>query len=116
MEVILTRNPLPGVTGYVCTHLCQTRCTRNNNDQSVLIRDLKRFAFEHGSVSMPSPETVGRRVAVIGAGPSGLAAAFFLALNGVRATVYEAREMAGGMLAIAPHFRLPTRVVHTVED
>jgi len=111
LAVILHRNPLPGVTGYVCTHLCQTRCTRNNYDEPVLIRDLKRFATEHGSVSMPSPVRSERKVAVIGSGPSGLAAAYFLALNGIQATIFEAREMAGGVLAIAPHFRLPPAVV-----
>ncbi len=111
LEVILARNPLPGVTGYVCTHLCQTRCTRNNYDQPVLIRDLKRFATEHGSVARPTPEGSHYRVAVIGSGPSGLAAASFLALNGVHVTIFEAREMPGGMLAIAPHFRLPPSVV-----
>ena len=111
LAVILHRNPLPGVTGYVCTHLCQTRCTRNNYDEPVLIRDLKRFAAEHGTVTMPSPERSERKVAVIGSGPSGLAAAYFLALNGVQATVFETREIAGGMLAIAPNFRLPTAVV-----
>jgi putative selenate reductase len=111
LEVILHRNPLPGVTGYVCTHLCQTRCTRNNYDEPVLIRDLKRFAAEHGSVTMPSPSGSERRVAVIGSGPSGLAAAYFLALNGVQTTIFETREMAGGMLAIAPHFRLPPAIV-----
>ncbi|MGD8474706.1 MAG: FAD-dependent oxidoreductase, partial [Anaerolineae bacterium] len=111
LAVILHRNPLPGVTGYVCTHLCQTRCTRNNYDEPVLIRDLKRFAAEHGTVTMPSPERSERKVAVIGSGPAGLAAAYFLALNGVQATVFETREMAGGMLAIAPNFRLPTAIV-----
>ena len=111
LAAILHRNPLPGVTGYVCTHLCQTRCTRNNYDEPVLIRDLKRFATEQGTVTMPSPAQSERRVAVIGSGPSGLAAAYFLALNGVQVTIFEAREMAGGMLAIAPHFRLPAAVV-----
>jgi putative selenate reductase len=112
LEVILHRNPLPGVTGYVCTHLCQTRCTRNNYDQPVLIRDLKRFAAEQGKAQLLGSESTGsRKVAIIGSGPSGLAAAYFLALNGIRATIFEAREMAGGMLAIAPHFRLPPEVV-----
>jgi putative selenate reductase len=117
LEVILHRNPLPGVTGYVCTHLCQTRCTRNNYDEPVLIRDLKRFATEYGQVQMPNPEPpVTKRVAIIGSGPAGLAAAYFLGLNGIQSTIFEAREMPGGMLAIAPHFRLPPEVVQTDID
>jgi putative selenate reductase len=117
LEVILHRNPLPGVTGYVCTHLCQTRCTRNNYDEPVLIRDLKRFAAEQGRTqTLSSKSTASQKVAIIGSGPSGLAAAYFLALNGIRATIFEAREMPGGMLAIAPHFRLPPEVVQADID
>ena len=112
LEVILSRNPLPAVTGYVCTHLCQTRCTRNDYDQPVAIRALKRFATEHGTVRVPAVEPIERKVAVIGGGPSGLAAAFFLALGGVQVTLFEARDRAGGMLALAPAFRLPADVVN----
>jgi putative selenate reductase len=122
LAVILRRNPLPGVTGYVCTHLCQTRCTRNNYDEPVAIRALKRFAFEQASVASrttpPQPgrgslnsESTSPRIAIVGSGPSGLAAAYFLALNGLQASIFEARETSGGMLAIAPHFRIPSRVV-----
>jgi putative selenate reductase len=115
LEVVLSRNPLPGVTGYVCTHLCQTRCTRNNYDEPVAIRALKRFAAEKGSGRetrfFPKNLVSGARVAVVGSGPSGLAAAYFLALNGVRVTIYEARDKAGGMLALAPTFRLPEAIV-----
>ena len=116
LEVILSRNPLPGVTGYICNHLCQTRCTRNNYDQPVAIRALKRFAAEKGeALPNPSPargsRTEGPRVAVIGSGPSGLAAAYFLALNGVEVTIYEAKDRPGGILTIAPAFRLPEAVV-----
>jgi len=111
LEVILYRNPLPNVTGYVCDHLCQTRCTRSNYDAPVAIRALKRFAAEKGSVTLRAPEPSGQRVAIIGAGPSGLAAAYFLALSGVSPIVYEARDKAGGMLAIAADFRLPYAVV-----
>jgi len=111
LEVILARNPLPAVTGYVCTHLCQTRCTRNDYDQPVAIRALKRFAAEHGRDRRRPVEPSAGRVAVVGGGPSGLAAAYFLALNGVQVTVYEARDRVGGMLTIAPSFRLPRSVV-----
>ncbi|MGD2165141.1 MAG: NAD(P)-binding protein, partial [Anaerolineae bacterium] len=99
LEVILYRNPLPNVTGYVCDHLCQTRCTRSNYDEPVAIRALKRFAAEKGSVALEPAERTGRTAAIVGAGPSGLAAAYFLALSGVKPVIYEARDRAGGMLA-----------------
>lgn len=111
METILSRNPLPGVTGYVCTHLCQNRCTRNNYDQPVAIRMLKRFAAEHGRSKIPDYPKNRHRVAIIGAGPAGLSAAYFLTLNGCQCTIFEAKDQPGGMLAIAPAFRLPTDVV-----
>ncbi|WP_148134068.1 putative selenate reductase subunit YgfK [Candidatus Formimonas warabiya] len=111
LEVILDRNPLPAVSGYMCTHLCQTCCTRNNYDQPVAIRALKRFAAEQGQVTLPVREKSNRRVAVIGSGPAGLAAAFYLALNGVQATIFEAKDRAGGMPALAPAFRIPPAVV-----
>jgi putative selenate reductase len=114
LEIILSRNPLPGVTGYVCNHLCQTRCTRNNYDQPVAIRALKRFAAEHGNMSPISNiqyPISNAAVAIVGSGPSGLTAAYFLALNGIQVTIYEAKDRPGGMLAIAPTFRLPETVV-----
>jgi len=116
LAVILSRNPLPGVTGYVCTHLCQTRCTRNNNEESVAIRALKRFAVERGRVELPEVRKTEHKTAIIGSGPSGLAAAYFLALNGVQVTIYEAKDIAGGMLAIAPEFRLARSVVKNDVD
>ena len=111
LAVILARNPLPAVTGHVCTHLCQTRCTRNNYDDPVAIRALKRFAAEKGSTTVRQVPQSGHQVAVVGSGPSGLAAACFLALNGVQVTVFEAKDRAGGMLALAPTFRLPKAAV-----
>jgi putative selenate reductase len=116
LEVILYRNPLPNVTGYVCDHLCQTRCTRSNYDEPVAIRALKRFAAEEGSAALEAAETSGHRVAIVGGGPSGLAAAYFLALSGVKPVIYEARDKAGGMLAIAADFRLPYTVVQEDVD
>ena len=111
LEAILHRNPLPGVTGHVCTHLCQTRCTRNVYDEPVAIRRLKRFAVEHGTAAVPAAPRTDRRVAVVGSGPSGLAAAYCLASSGVRVTIFEAKDRPGGMLAIAPAFRLPEAIV-----
>jgi putative selenate reductase len=116
LEVILARNPLPGVTGYVCTHLCQTRCTRNDYDEPVAIRALKRIAEEKGSVTLSAKEKSGHKVAVIGSGPSGLAAASFLALNGVQVTIFEAKDAIGGMLRLVPVFRLPWEIVQQDVD
>ncbi len=113
LETILARNPLPGVTGYVCTRLCQTTCTRNDYEESVAIRALKRAAEERGRADYVSArrEPTGRAVAIVGAGPSGLAAAAFLALNGVRATIFEKRDVPGGMMRVVPPFRLPWEIV-----
>ncbi len=114
LEVILARNPLPAVTGYICTHLCQTRCTRNNYDEPVAIRALKRAATERAGAARLAgdrrPSGVGK-VAIVGGGPSGLAAAYFLAVHGIAPTIYEARERAGGMMSLAPAFRIPQAVV-----
>jgi putative selenate reductase len=111
LEVILARNPLPAINGYICTHLCQTRCTRNNYDEPVAIRALKRFAVEKGQVTKLTKNMTNKKAAIIGGGPSGLAAAAFLALNGIQTTIYEGKDKAGGMPAIAPAFRIPQDVV-----
>jgi putative selenate reductase len=114
LEVILARNPLPGATGYVCTHLCQTRCTRNDYEEAVAIRSLKRIAEERGHAGYVSARKAAgreRKVAIIGSGPSGLAAAAFLAINGIRTTIFEAKDMPGGMMRLVPPFRLPWEVI-----
>ncbi|AIF51394.1 selenate reductase YgfK [Pelosinus sp. UFO1] len=111
LEVILARNPLPAINGYICTHLCQTRCTRNNYDEPIAIRALKRFAVEKGKAQIAVKGKLGKKVAIIGGGPSGLAAASVLAANGIDVTIYEAKDKAGGMPAIAPEFRIPQKVV-----
>jgi len=108
---ILHRNPLPASTGHVCTNLCQTRCTRNNYDDAVAIRRLKRYAAENADVTLQPAASSDHRVAIIGSGPSGLSAGFYLAHSGIHATIFEAKEKPGGMLAIAPAFRLPASAV-----
>ncbi len=113
LEVILSRNPLPGVTGYVCTELCKTRCTRNDYEAPVAIRALKRFAEERGRVQIPVPRASSpeRRVAIIGAGPAGYSAAYYLALSGLKVTIFEAKDAVGGMMRLVPVFRLPAEII-----
>lgn len=107
LAAILARNPLPTVTGYVCPAFCERRCTRWNYEKPVAIRALKRFAAENTDLELkPAPPT-GHKVAVVGAGPAGLSCAFYLALAGVEVEIFEAASEAGGMIRLAPEFRLP---------
>jgi putative selenate reductase len=117
LQVILSRNPLPGITGYVCTRLCQTRCTRNDYEETIAIRALKRYAEEHGKTPRlePRPAT-GKRVAVIGSGPAGFSAAYYLALSGVDVTILEAKDVLGGMARMVPVFRLPWEIIQRDVD
>ena len=108
-EVIMKKNPFPAVLGMVCDHLCQTKCTRINYDNPILIREVKRFIAEHGDdVKDLSPvHENGLKVAIIGGGPSGLACAYFLRLAGFTVDVFETKNIAGGMVSDAiPSFRL----------
>ncbi len=118
LEIIMAQNPLPGATGYICTQLCQRCCTRSasNYDEPIAIRALKRFAAEKGRITLPVRDRLCRRTAVIGGGPSGLSAAYFLALNGIQVTVFEAKDKAGGMMRLAPGFRLPSEVIQADID
>ncbi len=106
-QVILRTNPFPSVTGMVCDHLCQNKCTRIQMDAPLLIREVKRFISEQPSPDMQAAQSNGLKVSVIGAGPAGLSCAWFLALAGCQVDVYEARTQAGGMVQFAiPGFRL----------
>jgi len=108
-KYILHNNPFPSVTGTICDHLCQTKCTRINYDESVMIREVKRFVAENanGSPAYTKAERNGKKVAIIGAGPSGLSCAWFLNLAGFHTDVYEKEDRPGGMVSAAiPSFRL----------
>ena len=114
-ESILKDNPLPNMTGNVCDHLCQSKCTRINYDNPLLIRGIKRFVSEKydGAAVINKKNKNGLRVAVIGAGPSGLSCAYFLALQGFEVNVYESKSFAGGMVSGSiPHFRLKDNSVN----
>jgi putative selenate reductase len=108
MEVILRTNPLPGITGSVCDHPCTARCVRNFYDAPLAIREIKRFAFEYGGVLPEIPAApIGVKVAIVGAGPAGLSAAYYLAKRGFEAQVFEAKEQLGGMVSgVIPGYRL----------
>jgi len=108
-EVIMDTNPFPSVTGAVCDHACQTKCTRINYDENLAIREVKRWVSEkqldeHFIQSRPKN---GLKAAIIGAGPAGMSCAYFLLLAGFEVDVYEEKTFAGGMAAdVIPAFRL----------
>ncbi|MCU0459752.1 MAG: putative selenate reductase subunit YgfK [Bacteroidales bacterium] len=110
--VILRTNPFPSVTGMICDHLCQNKCTRINYDDPLQIREVKRFISESGRISLrPAPEN-GKKAAIIGAGPAGLSCAFYLRMAGFSVDLFEARPEAGGMVRYAiPGFRLTDEAV-----
>jgi len=115
-ESILKDNPLPNMTGNVCDHLCQSKCTRINYDNPLLIRGIKRFVSEiyDGVAVIIKKNKKGLKAAIIGAGPSGLSCAYFLALQGFEVNVYESKSFAGGMVSGSiPYFRLNDK---SVED
>ena len=110
VRVIRQDNPFPGVCGLICEHPCEKYCRRNVVDDAINIRGLKRYAVEKaGDVPAPTPAPKnGKTVGVIGGGPAGLTAAYFLALKGFAVTVYEKRRRLGGMLRYGiPAYRLP---------
>ncbi|HWR50642.1 MAG TPA: FAD-dependent oxidoreductase [Bryobacteraceae bacterium] len=120
---IIMDNPLPGSTGRVCQNPCDDRCRRINVDEAVNMRDVHRFIADSiynsdeyagliEKVLAKRLEPTGKRIAVVGAGPTGLTCAFYLALLGHDVTIYESNPAAGGMLRYAlPEYRLPNSVL-----
>jgi NADPH-dependent glutamate synthase beta subunit-like oxidoreductase/CO/xanthine dehydrogenase FAD-binding subunit len=117
-RLILERNPLPAITGRVCPHFCQEHCNRDGFDESVSTRAVERALGDHilahaGRFMTPPPAGRARtKVAVVGAGPGGLAAAYYLRQRGHQVTVFDRQPEAGGMLRYCiPAYRLPQDVV-----
>jgi len=110
IRLIRKDNPFPGVCGLICEHPCETHCRRSIVDDAINIRGLKRFAADNAG-NVPAPEcapSTGKTVAVVGGGPAGLTAAYFLTLMGHKVTVFEKRDKLGGMLRYGiPCYRLP---------
>jgi len=114
-QLIMEKIPLPGVLGRVCPHPCELECRRQQVDEPVAIRDLKRFAADQvdfATLPIPDIEDKAQKVAVIGSGPAGLTVAYDLRLKGYQVTVFEAADQAGGMLRLGiPDYRLPSEVL-----
>ena len=114
VRLIRKDNPFPTACAYICEHPCEARCRRRMVDDAVNIRALKRYAVDHaGEVPQPAcaPAT-GKKVAVIGGGPGGLSAAYYLALMGHQVTVFEKRRQLGGMLRYGiPDYRFPRKLL-----
>ena len=114
MALIRKDNPFPSVCGYVCEHPCETRCRRNMVDSGVNICGIKRFAADHSKKDLvpAKAEATGKKIAVVGGGPAGLTAAYYLSLMGHSVKVFDQREKLGGMLRYGiPDYRLPQEVL-----
>ncbi|MCF2617238.1 putative selenate reductase subunit YgfK [Oscillibacter valericigenes] len=113
LRLITEKNPLPFITGTICAHRCQTKCTRNYYDESVQIRATKLVAAEKGydaymaKIKPPVPAKTNTKVAVIGGGPTGMSAAYFLGRAGVPVTIFERADVLGGVVRqVIPSFRI----------
>jgi len=117
LELIYLKNPLPNITGYICDHQCMYNCTRLDYEGTVGIREVKRIAAEQGKItydtkSRVTAEQLDIKVAVIGAGPAGLSAAFFVAKAGFKVTVFEKQDSPGGVITyVLPNFRIPASAI-----
>ncbi len=117
VELIREDNPFPWVCGLVCTNPCEFMCVRGRMDKPISIKYLKGFAAERAMSEMryvnpqKAPDN-GRKVCIVGAGPSGMTAAYYLALKGYRVTIIEALPVPGGMMMVGiPRYRLPREVI-----
>lgn len=119
IQTIRERNPFAAVCGRICHHPCEGKCRRGELDAPVAVRSLKRFAADWYSSHFselpppePFPRTRPQKIAVVGAGPTGLSCAYYLAQMGYGVTIFEALPVGGGMLSVAiPEFRLPQKII-----
>jgi NADPH-dependent glutamate synthase beta subunit-like oxidoreductase len=121
-QIIMNVNPMPAITSRVCAHFCQDDCNHAEYGDSVAIRNVERFVGDYALENKnkffraPTNET-GKRVAIVGSGPSGLTAAYYLREAGNEVTVYDSKEEPGGMLMYAiPDYRLPKEIVRKYTD
>ncbi|MHA1507361.1 MAG: FAD-dependent oxidoreductase [Promethearchaeota archaeon] len=117
VELVRENNPLPSVCGRICTHECEHGCSLIGSDNPIAIRELKKFVteyeIEHGRTTKAlNIKKLGKKVAIIGSGPAGLTAGYFLSLKGYSPTIFEKTDQTGGMLRFGvPQFRLPNYIL-----
>jgi NADPH-dependent glutamate synthase beta subunit-like oxidoreductase len=113
LAVIKQAMPFPGILGRVCFAPCEDSCRQYKQEEPIAIRMLKRFAYDHATYEEKKPaKRTGKRVAIIGSGPAGLTAAYYLAKMGHAATIFEALPQAGGMMRLGiPPYRLPRKIL-----
>lgn len=117
MQVITEKNPLPFITGTICAHNCMNKCTRNFYEEPVHIRGAKLTAAEGGFEELmkhlkKADGSTGKKVAIVGGGPAGMAAAFFLSRAGVAVTLFEAKDSLGGVVKhVIPGFRISDEAI-----
>lgn len=115
-SLIMQDNPFPSICGRICTHPCEEECNRGFADKPIAIRDLKKFvadeAYQNGESKVTPLPKNGKSVGIVGAGPSGMTCAYYLALLGYEVHVYEEESVAGGVLAYGiPEYRLPKAIL-----
>lgn len=114
IRLIRKDNPMPSTCAYICEHPCEHQCKRKMVDAPINIRGLKKMAVDNAG-DVPVPEcgpATGKKIAIVGGGPSGLTAAYYLSLMGHKVTVFEQRKQLGGMLRYGiPNYRLPRRLL-----
>ncbi|MCK5541404.1 MAG: FAD-dependent oxidoreductase [Desulfobacterales bacterium] len=115
VKLIMEKIPLPGTLGRVCPAPCEKACRRAEVDTPIAIRELKRFAADHvdfTTLDLPEIEEREEKIAIVGSGPAGLSAAYYLRLKGYKITIFEALDELGGMLKVGiPDYRLPADVL-----
>ena len=117
LKLITEKNPLPFITGTICAHRCQNKCTRNFYEEQIHIRDTKLIAAQNGYDALmaslhPTEKLPGKKAAIIGGGPTGIAAAYFLARGGVETTIFEREQKLGGVPRyVIPAFRISDEAI-----
>lgn len=121
-NILLKDNPIPSITGRICPHFCEQECNRKELDESVSIREIERFMGDYilenaNEIIKPPDNDIGKRVAIVGAGPAGLSAAYYLRMLGYYITVFDRKEKPGGMLTYGvPAYRLPKDLIRRIVE